>query len=150
MDQWHSDFNFHENVIQFGQLGVELKYRKEFNQINSQTEILFALQDTIDYSVDSQDLNNPNAINVISYNVQLMPLVTGNFLERASLLPPNFSVYQDVVVFQEAFSDSARANYLHPEMLSAGFNYYTTILNDTALPSITTTTNGGVVREAFK
>jgi len=145
MDQWHSDFNFHESVFQLGQLGVELKYRKEFNQINSQTEILFALQDTIDYSVDSQDFNNPNAINVISYNVQLMPLVTGNFLERASLLPPNFSAYQDVVVFQEAFSDSARANYLHPEMLSAGFNYYTTILNDTALPSITTTTNGGVV-----
>ena len=145
IDSWHSDFSFYGGFFSFGSEVMEVKYRKEENPSTLQQEIIFGIQDTSDYHLLEEDFTNPNSINVMTYNVQLMPLVTGNYLERGSLLPSRLSPFQDVVVFEEAFSDSARNYYLHPAMIASGYIYYTTILNDTALPNITTTTNGGVI-----
>lgn len=142
---WSSDGYFHSQQIIINGIEMILKYKIEVDADDGQDNVVFALQENFYYSLDSADFSDPYVINVMAYNIQHMPLITGSFYERGVFLPPLFSPYQDVVIFEELFSDSSRINYVTPAMLAAGFSYYTTILNDTALPSINTTTNGGVI-----
>jgi len=140
---WYNDNNFHEGQTAIDTINATVKYK--LAGTGPDPSILFALQDNFTYTLNAADFANPNVINVMTYNVQLMPLLTSDFYERATFVPPEISPNQDVVVFQEVFSDSARTNYLTPSMELVGFNNYTTILNDTALPAITSSTNGGVI-----
>ncbi|HIA37150.1 MAG TPA: T9SS type A sorting domain-containing protein [Flavobacteriales bacterium] len=142
---WSSDGYFHSQQIIINGVEMTLKYKIEVDVDDGQDNVVFALQENFYYSLDSADFSDPYVINVMAYNIQHMPLITDNFYERGVFLPPLFSPYQDVVIFEELFSDSSRSNFVTPAMLAAGFSYYTTILNDTALTSINTTTNGGVI-----
>ena len=142
---WYSDGIFHEGQTTMDTTSCTIKYKRELDTLDNDDNIVFAIHKNFVYSILSSDFNDPNTINVMSYNVKLMPIITGDFFERASLLPALFSQNQDVVIFQEVFSDSARWNYLTPAMQAAGFANYTLILNDTALPGVTSLTNGGVI-----
>ena len=108
-------------------------------------DVLFAVQEDFIYSLDSADFGDPNSINVMAYNLQMTPVVSFDFLERATYFPPLISLYQDVVVIEELFDAPTRINVLTPGMVAAGFPYATTILNDTALSHITSPSNGGVI-----
>jgi endonuclease/exonuclease/phosphatase family metal-dependent hydrolase len=142
---WYSGNYFHEAQVQTSPITLLVKYKAEADSLDLDEDITFVLQDQFIYAIDSSDFDDPNILNVMSYNIKLMPLVATDFFERGSLFPSNISAYQDVVVYQEVFSDSARTNYLTPAMEAEGFQYHTTILNDTALPNITSATNGGVI-----
>ncbi len=142
---WYFDGSFHEGQTTVDTTKCTIKYKRETDLIDNDDNIVFAIHKDFVYAISNSDFSDPSTINVISYNVKLMPIITGNFYERASLLPVLFSPNQDVVIFQEVFSDSARWNYLTPAMEAEGFTNYTLILNDTALPSVTSLTNGGVI-----
>ena len=142
---WYFDDIFHEGQTMIDTTSCSIKYKHESDTVANTEAVVFAIHKKYIYSILNSDFNDPNTINVMSYNVKLMPIITGDFYERASLLPALFSPNQDVVIFQEVFSDSARWNYLTPAMVTEGFAYSTLILNDTALPSVTSLTNGGVI-----
>jgi len=142
---WSSDSYFHSEHIVVEGIEMTIKYKVEIDSIDGKDNVVFALQENFIYALDSTDFLDPYVINVMSYNIQHMPLITDNFYERGVFLPPLFSPYQDVVIFEELFSDSSRNSYVNPAMMNEGFSYFTTILNDTALPTITSNTNGGVI-----
>ena len=142
---WHTDSYFHEGQVQLGSGPIVVKYKSDPDSIDLNDDITFAFEESFVYSIDSLDFQDPHVCNIMSYNIKLMPLVSTNFYERGFLFPSHISPYQDVVVYQEVFSDSARSNYLTPAMEAEGFMYRTTILNDTAMSNITSATNGGVI-----
>jgi len=142
---WSDDFNFHDAA--FVSLGAPyaFRFKRTVDMTDNDDDVLFAVQEDFIYSIDSSDFSNPGVINVMSYNIQMTPIVSFNFFERATYFPELISAYQDIVVVQEVFEDMTRINDLTPAMVAAGFPYYTTVLNDTALSYITTPTNGGVL-----
>ena len=142
---WSDDFNFHDAA--FVSLGAPyaFRFKRTADMTDNDDDVLFAVQEDFIYSIDSSDFSNPGVINVMSYNIQMTPIVSFNFFERATYFPELISAYQDIVVVQEVFEDMTRINDLTPAMVAAGFPYYTTVLNDTALSYITTPTNGGVL-----
>lgn len=128
----------------FGGLPVTIKYKPDGTDAFFNRDIVFAIQgNRPKYTIDSVDLNNPNVMNVLSYNVQFLPFgVIGmpNAAEQGDYIPTKISPYQDVVIVQEAFDDGPRNNNLIPAMTAAGFPYRTDILNNNQLP----TWNSGV------
>lgn len=97
-----------------------------------QRDVFFTIHDYPIYELDAQDFSNPNVMNVMFYNIQMLPFGVsgmGQANDRASLLPAQISPYQDVVVFEEVFDNSPRVNHLIPAMTAAGFPYRTEVLN---------------------
>jgi len=142
---WFDDLNFHSATFTAQSAPFTFKFKRIPDIVDNDDDVLFAIQEDFIYSIDSTDLNNPNVINVMTYNIQMTPIVSFNFFERATYFPELISPYQDVVVLEEVFEDMTRINDLTPGMLAVGFPYYTTVLNDTALSYITSPTNGGVL-----
>ncbi len=144
-DAWQSDSNFHQFQTTLEGKNVIIKYKPDNEDGAFNRDIRFVLHDFPIYEIALSDFENPNALNVMAYNIQMIPLgISGlKYAElRGDLLPVQISPYQDVVIFEEVFDDTARENHLAPAMLAAGFPYRTTILNASsgALPW-----NGGVI-----
>jgi len=142
---WSDDFYFHDAVLVSLGAPYTFRFKRIVDMSDNDDDVLFAVQEDFIYSIDSSDFSNPDVINVMSYNIQMTPIVSFNFIERATYFPELISAYQDIVVVQEVFEDMTRINDLTPAMVAAGFSYYTTVLNDTGLSYITTPTNGGVL-----
>ena len=142
---WHNGGGFHEESFTFNGLPVTIKYKPDGSDALFNRDLVFAIHHNKPlYTIDSADYSNPNVINVLSYNVQMLPFgITGmgNADKRGDFVPRELSPYQDVVIFQEVFDDSPRNNDLIPAMTAAGFTHRTDILNDNQAP----TWNGGVM-----
>lgn len=141
-DAWFDNGGFHQANASFGGRDVIIKYTPENGDGNQSRDLLFQVHETPLYSLDSTDFADPNVINVLAYNMQMLPFGIsgmGQANDRARYFPQWLSPWQDVVIFEEAFDDNARENRLEPAMATAGFPYKTDILND-YLPF-----NGGVI-----
>jgi len=129
---WSESPDFHElQTTLFGKNTV-IKYRPDNDDVSQQRNVFFTLHDLPIYEIDEEDFNNPNVMNAMFYNIQMLPFGVsgmGQANDRAALLPAQISPYQDVVMFCEAFDDNAREDHLTPAMLAAGFPYSTEILN---------------------
>jgi len=144
---WHSDSLFHADTTSLGNKTIAVKYKPENPDTNQSRDILVALQQSTIYTIDSADFQNPNALNVMAYNLQMLPNgITGlpQAALRSDLLPAHFSPWQDVVIFCEVFDNSPRNDQLIPAMQEEGFQHHTTILNEQDGSSIVPT-NGGVM-----
>ncbi len=144
-DTWKTDGNFHEFQSTVGGKNVTIKYKPNNDDLTHNRDILFVIHDNPIYEIPEADFQNPNVLNIMAYNIQMLPFGVVGMPQadlRASLLPAQISPYQDVVVFEEVFDNGPRENNLEPAMLAAGFNYKTDILNNTSglIPW-----NGGVI-----
>ena len=83
----YSDNYFHEAQVQTSPIALLVKYKAEADSIDLDEDITFVLQDQFIYAIDSSDFDDPNILNVMSYNIKLMPLVATDFFERGSLFP---------------------------------------------------------------
>ncbi len=145
-EAWQTDGNFHELQTMLYGKNVIIKYKPNNDDSGYSRDLLFAIHDVPVYEIDSADFQNPNVLNIIAYNIQMLPggvsgLPQAN--DRGDNLPANYSPWQDVVINEEAFDNTARPDHLIPAMEAAGFPYRTTILNDP--PGGGLPTNGGVI-----
>lgn len=146
-EPWFDDGNFHEVQTTLAGKSVIIKFKPDNDDTNMDRNLRFAIHDLPVYEIDQADFENPNVMNVMFYNVQMISFGVSGMAqasERGSLLPAQISEYQDVVSFCEAFDDGPRENDLIPSMVAAGFPYYTTILNNPT-GIIPFPVNGGVI-----
>ncbi|MCF8460996.1 MAG: T9SS type A sorting domain-containing protein [Flavobacteriales bacterium] len=146
-EQWFDDANFHEVQTTLAGKSVVIKFKPDNDDSNLDRDIRFAIHDLPVYEISEADFLDPNVLNVMYYNVQMISFGVSGMAqasERGALLPAQISEYQDVVSFSEAFDDGPREDDLIPAMVAAGFPYRTEILNQ---PSgiIPFPVNGGVI-----
>ena len=137
-----SDGSFHSVNTSIASHDLELKFKADNDDSQQSRNIRLAIHEHELYRIDSADFSDPNVINVMAYNIQMLPLgVVGmpQADDRSDLLPATFSPYQDVVIFEEAFDVLPRLLNLIPAMEAAGFVHNSGIVND-YLPF-----NGGVI-----
>jgi hypothetical protein len=111
---------------------VVIKYRADNSDADQQRNVFFTIHDLPIYEISAEDFSNPNVMNAMFYNIQMLPFgVSGlpQAVNRASLFPAQISPYQDVVMYCEVFDDGPRQNALVPAMQAAGFPYKTEVLN---------------------
>ena len=141
-----NDDEFHEVQTSLAGKDVVLKFKADNDDSEMSRNVRFAIHDLPIYEIPESDFQDPNIMNVMFYNVQMITFgVSGmpQASERGALLPAQISQYQDVVAFSEAFDDGPREDDLIPAMAAAGFPYRTEILNPPGLIPIPT--NGGVI-----
>lgn len=146
-EPWFDDENFHEVQTTLAGKAVVIKFKPDNDDTNLDRDIRFAIHDLPVYELDEADFQNPNVLNIMYYNIQMISFgVSGmpQANERGGLLPAQISEYQDVVSFCEAFDDGPRVDHLIPAMEAAGFPYRTEILNDPT-GIIPFPVNGGVI-----
>jgi hypothetical protein len=139
------DFQQVETTL-FGK-SVVLKWRPDNVDDTQQRNVFFTLHDLPIYEIDEADYDNPNVMNAMFYNIQMLPFGVSGLAQasdRAALLPAQISPYQDVVMYCEVFDDSPREDDLVPAMEAAGFPYRTEILNPNN-SIIPIPWNGGVI-----
>lgn len=141
-DPWYTDQLFHDDTIMLDTTQVIIRYKADRSNYSNLT---VAIHKSYVYSLDAADFSNPNVLNIMAYNIQILWIVSQDWAERASSIPQHFSPYQDVVIFEEAFVDSIRNGFLIPAMEAEGFNYNSGILNDPLELNINKSTNGGVI-----
>jgi len=141
-DPWTSSTNFNEQWVTIDTTLILLKYKIDEG---GSGDLLMAIHANHIYTIDPADFENPNVLNVMSDNIMIVPLNSENWPERASSFAQYISPFQDVVIYQELFMDHITTEYMTPAMEDLGFIYNSTILNDTALPEVTTLGNGGVL-----
>lgn len=144
-DAWYSDDAFHQIQTTLAGKNVIVKYKADNTDSGFSRDVRFVIHDDPIYEIPQEDFQNPNVLNLMAYNVQMIPLgISGmQFASlRGALLPAQLSPYQDAVIFCEIFDDTAREAYLIPAMEAAGFQHRTSILNVSpgGLPW-----NGGVI-----
>ncbi|MFT4680219.1 MAG: hypothetical protein ACI9FU_001265 [Granulosicoccus sp.] len=145
-EPWYDDAEFHEINTMLNGKPVVIKFKPDNDDSNMDRNVRFAIHDLPVYEIDAVDFDDPNVLNAMFYNIQMITLgISGmpQASERGALFPAQISPYQDVVAFMEAFDDGPRENDLAPAMEAADFPYRTTILNAPGLIPIPT--NGGVV-----
>ena len=146
-EPWFDDGNFHEVQTTLAGKSVVIKFKPDNDDSGQNRDIRFAIHDLPVYEIDPFDYENPNVMNAMFYNIQMISFgVSGmpQAADRAALFPTQISPYQDVVMYCEAFDDSPREDFLIPAMEAAGFLYRTEILNepDGIIPF---PINGGVI-----
>jgi endonuclease/exonuclease/phosphatase family metal-dependent hydrolase len=124
---WQSTNQFYEQAVLFDGKNCTLKYQSSFT--GSYDDITFTLHENEPYSHLSADDSNPNVLNVLSYNIFMLtpPISFSNQTTRAEHLKNSVGSY-DVLLIQEAFDNTAREDYLIPQ-LSTIFPYYTNVLD---------------------
>lgn len=145
-EPWFDDGDFHEVQTELAGKSVIIKFKPDNNDNNQDRNIRFAIHDLPVYEIDSLDFENPNVMNAMFYNIQMLPFGVVGLAQaddRGDLFPAQISPYQDVVVFCEAFDTSPREDHLEPAMEAEGFTYKTEILNDPG--AIPFPWNGGVI-----
>jgi hypothetical protein len=141
-----NDDVFHEIQTTLAGKDVMLKFKADNDDSNMDRNVRFAIHDLPIYEIDQTDFENPNVVNAMYYNIQMITFGISGMPQaddRGALLPAQISPYQDVVVFSEVFDDVPREEDLVPAMEAAGFPYRTEILNAAGLIPIPT--NGGVM-----
>ncbi|MCB9185488.1 MAG: endonuclease/exonuclease/phosphatase family protein [Flavobacteriales bacterium] len=146
-EPWYDDGSFHEVQTTLAGKSVVIKFKPDNDDSNQDRDLRFAIHDLPVYELPEEDFQNPNVLNAMFYNIQMISFgVSGmpQAADRGDLLPAQISEYQDVVCFAEAFDDGPREDHLIPAMEAAGFPYRTEILNE---PSglIPFPVNGGVI-----
>lgn len=139
---YFGDQNFHQEQVIIAGHKLELVIKADNDDSQMNQNFRFAIHEPDFYHIDSVDFSDKNVLNVMAYNIQMLPLGVvgmGQAADRADLLPARISPYQDVVVFEEAFDILPRLLNLIPAMEAEGFVYNSGILND-YLPF-----NGGVI-----
>ena len=132
-EPWYDDAGFHEVQTTLAGKSVVIKFKPDNDDTNQDRDIRFAIHDLPVYVLDEADFEDPNVMNALIYNVQMISFgVSGmpQASDRAALLPAQLSPYQDVVVYCEVFDDIPREDHLIPAMQAAGFPYRTEILNE--------------------
>src|SRR5262245_9020936 len=88
----------------------------------------------------------PNTLDILTYNIQFLPIGDLQQNERAGLIPESEVMNQvDVVVFQEAFLDSARSKVIR-HLNERGFVYQTRVVGtDESFLGVPYKEDGGVV-----
>ena len=145
-EPWYDDGDFHDVNTTLDGKSVVIKFKPDNDDSNMDRDVRFAIHDLPVYEIDAADHDDPNILNAMFFNVQMLPLGIsgmGQASERAALFPAQISPYQDVVAYCEVFDNGPREDHLIPAMEDAGFPYYTTILNDPGL--IPFPWNGGVM-----
>jgi endonuclease/exonuclease/phosphatase family metal-dependent hydrolase len=143
---WLADGNFHQSTLSLNNQACTLIYKPDNDDSAMGRSLRVSTHDNPIYTIEQADFDNPNVLNLMSYNVQMITFAVsglGDAALRSDLLPAHFSPYQDVVTFQEIFDDSPREDHMVPAMEAQGFIYHTTILNDPGL--IPFPINGGVM-----
>lgn len=129
---WTDAPDFQElNTVLFGKAAI-IKYRADNDDDTQQRNVFFTIHNLPIYELDEEDFQNPNVMNAMFYNIQMLPFGVsgmGQANDRATLFPMQVSAYQDVVMLCEAFDDGAREDHLIPAMEAAGFPYHSEILN---------------------
>ena len=99
-EPWFDDGDFHQVASTLAGKEVIIKFKPDNDDSNMNRDVRFSLHDLPIYEIDSADLQDPNVLNVMFYNVQMinfgisgMPLAA----ERGALLPAQISPFQDVV-----------------------------------------------------
>jgi hypothetical protein len=146
-EPWFDDGDFHEVQTTLAGKSVVIKFKPDNDDSALGRDIRFAIHDLPVYEIAETDFQNPNVLNALFYNVQMITFGVSGMAqanERGALLPAQISEFQDVVVFSEVFDDAAREDHFVPAMEAAGFPYRTAILNE---PSgiIPFPVNGGVM-----
>ena len=145
-EPWFDDGDFHEVQTELAGKSVVIKFKPDNDDSNQDRDIRFAIHDLPFYEIDSLDFEDPNVMNAMFYNIQMLPFgVVGmpQADDRGDLFPAQISPYQDVVMYCEAFDTSPREDHLDPAMEAEGFIYKTSILNDPG--AIPFPWNGGVI-----
>lgn len=145
-EPWYDDADFHEVSTQLAGKPVIIKFKPDNDDSSMDRNVRFAIHDLPVYEIDAADLDDPNVLNAMFYNIQMITFGLSGMpqaSERAALFPAQISPYQDVVAFMEVFDDGPREDDLVPAMEAAGFPYRTSILNAPGLIPIPT--NGGVI-----
>lgn len=146
-EPWFTDGNFHEVQTTLAGKSVVIKFKPDNDDTNQDRDIRFAIHDLPVYEIDSLDFENPNVMNAMFYNIQMISFGVSGMPQaddRGDLFPAQISPYQDVVMYAEAFDDSPREDHLIPAMEAAGFPYRTEILNEPG-GIIPFPVNGGVI-----
>lgn len=146
-EPWFDDANFHEVQTTLAGKPVVIKFKPDNDDLNLERDVRFAIHDLPVYEIAEADFLDPNVINVMFYNVQMISFGVSGMAQasdRGALLPAQISQYQDVVAFCEAFDDGPREADLIPAMEAAGFPYRTEILNEPG-GIIPFPVNGGVI-----
>lgn len=134
-DSWYSNGSAHDFSATVSGKPVIIKYKPLNGDGSMDRDVLFAIHDDPVHEIDSADFSNPNVINYLCYNIQMLPFGFVGMPDadiRGDLLPAELSPNLDAVSFAEAFDPLPRTNNLEPAMAAAGFPYSTTILNDYA------------------
>lgn len=145
-EPWFDDGDFHEVLTTLAGKPVVIKFKPDNDDSTLSRDLRFAIHDLPVYELEEEDLTDPNVLNVMFYNIQMINFGLSGMPqanERGALLPAQLSPNQDVVVYCEAFDDGPREDFLIPAMQAAGFPYRTSILN--APGFIPIPTNGGVI-----
>jgi len=142
-----STSGFNDVVTSLAGKSVFIRFIPDNEDTQLGRDVFFTIHDYPIYELAAQDFTNPNIMNVMFFNIQMLPFGVsgmGQPNDRASLLPAQISPYQDVVVFEEIFDNGPRQDHLIPAMTAAGFPYRTEVLNpnNTFLPI---PWNGGVM-----
>ncbi|MCF8258265.1 MAG: T9SS type A sorting domain-containing protein [Flavobacteriales bacterium] len=144
---WSDSPDFQElETTLFGKNTI-IKCRPDNDDATQQRNVFFTLHDLPIYEIDETDFSEPNVMNAMFYNIQMLPFGVSGMLQandRAALLPAQISPYQDVVVFEELFDDVPRESHMIPAMADVGFIYHTEILNPNN-SIIPIPWNGGVI-----
>lgn len=146
-EPWFDDGDFHEVQTELAGKSVVIKFKPDNDDSNLDRDIRFAIHDLPVYELDSLDFENPNVMNALFYNIQMISFGVSGMPQaddRADLFPAQISPYQDVVCYAEAFDDGPREDHLIPAMQAAGFPYRTEILNEPG-GIIPFPVNGGVI-----
>jgi endonuclease/exonuclease/phosphatase family metal-dependent hydrolase len=125
---WYNDNQFYQQSFVFEGKNCLLKYQSAFT--GSYDDITFVLHETTPYPlISASDATDPGVLNVLSYNIFMLspPLSFSDQNTRAAYLKNSVGQY-DVLFIQEAFDNTAREDYLIPE-LSTIFPYHTNVLD---------------------
>lgn len=144
---WSDSPNFQEFTTTLFGKNVVIKYRPDNADDSQQRNVFFTIHDLPIYEIPESDFNDPNIMNAMFYNIQMLPFGVsglGQANDRAALLPAQISPYQDVVVYEELFDNTPRNVHMTPAMTAAGLVYRTEILNPNN-SLIPIPWNGGVI-----
>ncbi|MCP4443565.1 MAG: T9SS type A sorting domain-containing protein [Aureispira sp.] len=125
---WYGDNSFHQATFQMGGKTYTLKYEAYFT--GGFDDLLFALQEHDPFPANWADTLQSNILNVLSYNIYMLtpPISNTDQSDRAKEIPNHIEGY-DVVIFNEAFYNSARDNDLIPGIQSY-YPHYTPVVDD--------------------
>lgn len=135
---WHNDGTIYSENLSFGGKNCVLKYRSELNGLFD--DVTFVIQDLEPYITPDESVN-PNALTILTYNVFMLtpPISFSDQDTRAERMVHSVSEY-DVVFLQETFDNTAREDYLIPQMETI-YPYHTEVLD---IPG-TANEDGGVM-----
>lgn len=134
---WQDDRNFHEQSFSINGKLVTVKYTAYAS--GTYDDILYVIQEHDPFPVPTSDLNNPDVLNVLSYNIYMLtpPISFTNQSTRAAYIHQHVSGF-DAIIINEAFDNSARD--LLTSNLEIEYPYYTTVVDGSGYPE-----DGGVL-----